>query len=115
MVENCLIIAGEKSGEEHTLTFFHDLKRNCPNTKFYGVGGDVLSQNGMELLYHLNEFSSMGFSEVVGKIPFYFNAQRKILNEVKIRKSNKITFNHNFNYEYFNSKWLQTYKRHQHW
>lgn len=37
---------------------------------------------GMELLYHLKEFSSMGFSEVIKKIPFYFKALNKIEDEV---------------------------------
>lgn len=37
---------------------------------------------GVELLYHLKDFSSMGFSEVIGKIPFYFKALKKLENEV---------------------------------
>jgi len=85
MVNHCLIIAGEKSGEEHALTFFDDLKKYSPDTIFFGVGGDRLKSKGVELLYHLNDFSSMGFSEVVGKIPFYFSAMNKICAEVKKR------------------------------
>jgi lipid-A-disaccharide synthase len=78
---SCLIIAGEKSGEEHALSFFPELKKLCPDTKFYGVGGDDLASLGVELLYHLKDFSSMGFSEVVGKIPFYFKALKRLENE----------------------------------
>jgi len=78
MRENCLIIAGEKSGEEHALTFIEDLKRSCPDTHFWGVGGDELKASGMELVYHLKDFSSWGISEVVKKIPFYLNALKNL-------------------------------------
>lgn len=83
--KSCLIIAGEKSGEEHTLSFFNDLKKKSPETHFFGVGGDELKNSGMELLYHLNDFSSWGYSEVFGKIPFYFKAMKHIIDEVKKR------------------------------
>ncbi len=79
---SCLIIAGEKSGEEHALSFLPELVKLCPDTKFFGVGGDDMEKLGVELLYHLKDFSSMGFSEVIGKIPFYFKALSKLEKEV---------------------------------
>lgn len=85
---SCLIIAGEKSGEEHALSFFSELKNLTPEVQFYGVGGDELKQLGVELLYHLKDFSSMGFSEVIGKIPFYFKALKRMEEEV-IRRGTK--------------------------
>ncbi|HXH75813.1 MAG TPA: lipid-A-disaccharide synthase [Bacteriovoracaceae bacterium] len=81
-MHSCLLIAGEKSGEEHALSFFPELVKLCPETKFYGVGGDDLARHGMEILYHLKDFSSMGFSEVIKKIPFYFKALRHLEDEV---------------------------------
>jgi lipid-A-disaccharide synthase len=83
--KSCLIIAGEKSGEEHTLSFFNNLKKASPGTTFFGVGGDELKREGLELLYHLNDFSSWGYSEVIAKIPFYKRAMDHILDEVKKR------------------------------
>jgi lipid-A-disaccharide synthase len=81
-MSSCLIIAGEKSGEEHAMSFFPELKKLCPDTNFFGVGGEALSAHGVEILYHLKDFSSMGFSEVIGKIPFYFKALKRLENEV---------------------------------
>lgn len=86
-MSSCLIIAGEKSGEEHAMSFFPELRRLHPETEFYGVGGDLLEAQGMELVYHLGEFSSMGFSEVIGKIPFYFRALKKFEDLVVERKT----------------------------
>lgn len=83
---NCLIITGEKSGEEHCLSFFSDLKKKCPDISFWGVGGDDLLAEGMELIYHINDFSSMGFSEIIKKIPFYSKALDNIEQEAIKRK-----------------------------
>lgn len=82
-MSSCLIIAGEKSGEEHAMSFFPELRKLLPETEFYGVGGELLKKEGMEIVYHLGEFSSMGFSEVIGKIPFYFRALKKFETLVK--------------------------------
>ena len=87
MKESCLIIAGEKSGEDHAMTFFSKLKETVPECHFYGVGGNRLENEGMELLYHLNDFSGIGISEILGKIPFYFRALDHIVEEVKKRKT----------------------------
>ncbi len=79
---SCLIIAGEKSGEEHTLSFFGELKQHLPHCQFFGVGGDDLKNQGVDILYHLNDFSSWGYSDVILKIPFYKKAMAHILDEV---------------------------------
>ncbi len=71
------------------MSFFPELKSLVPDTEFYGVGGDELKNNGMELLYHLKDFSSMGFSEVIGKIPFYFKALSHLEKEV-IKRGTKV-------------------------
>ena len=84
---SCLIIAGEKSGEEHALSFFDQLKKDCPDVDFYGVGGDDLKLRGVELLYSLSDFSSWGISGVIGKIPFYKKAMRRLEEEVERRQT----------------------------
>lgn len=84
-MSSCLIIAGEKSGEEHAMSFFPRLKALCPETQFFGVGGDDLKLAGLELQYHLNDFSTWGYSEVFKKIPFYKEALKNILAEVEKR------------------------------
>jgi lipid-A-disaccharide synthase len=83
---SCLIIAGEKSGEEHALSFLRELKDNCPQVQFWGVGGDEMRELDVELTYHLKDFSSWGFSEVIGKIPFYFKAFRDL--KLKVKEKN---------------------------
>lgn len=84
-MKSCLIIAGEKSGEEHAMSFFPRLKTLLPDVCFFGVGGDELKKEGLELCYHLNDFSTWGYSEVIKKIPFYKDALKNILSEVRKR------------------------------
>ncbi len=87
MIQSCLIIAGEKSGEDHAMTFYPQIKQLLPDTEFYGVGGSRLEEQGLEILYHLKDFSGIGISEVLGKIPFYCRALDHILDEVKKRET----------------------------
>lgn len=82
---SCLIVAGEKSGEEHAMSFLPDLLANSPDTQVFGVGGNEMSELGVDLLYHLKDFSSWGFSEVITKIPFYFKALNRLVEEVEKR------------------------------
>ena len=80
-------MVGEKSGEEHCLSFFDNLLAYCPDVYFWGVGGDELKKRGVDLLYHLKNFSSWGLVEVVGKIPFYLRASREIERKIEERKT----------------------------
>jgi lipid-A-disaccharide synthase len=65
------------------MTFVPELKKMIPEIHFWGVGGDELASTGMDLKYHLKDFSSWGVSEVISKIPFYFKALANIEQEVK--------------------------------
>lgn len=76
-MKDCLVIAGEKSGEDHFMSFSESLMSSS-NVKLWGVGGDRMQQKGVELVYHLNDFSSWGISGVIHKIPFYLKALKKI-------------------------------------
>lgn len=82
MKESCLIIAGEKSGEDHAMTFLPQLQSLLPNYHFFGVGGDRLKSCNVELLYNTTDFSSVGITEVLGKLRFYFKAMDHLVSEV---------------------------------
>jgi len=87
MKENCLVIVGELSGQEHASTFLPQLIEKNPTYYFWGVGGESMEHWGVELIYHLKDFSSVGFSEVVKKIFFYLSARKRIIKEVDERKT----------------------------
>ncbi len=82
-----LLIAGEPSGEEHAMSFLPELQAQRADLEFWGVGGDLLSGKGMELCYHLKDFSTMGFSEVVGKFSYYKKALNYLVDQAVKRKT----------------------------
>ena len=82
-----LLIAGEPSGEEHALSFIPELLQARPDIQLWGVGGDLLQARGMELCYHLKDFSTMGFSEVIGKFSYYKKALEFLTEQAVQRKT----------------------------
>ncbi|MCK5882143.1 MAG: lipid-A-disaccharide synthase [Bacteriovoracaceae bacterium] len=108
-MNNCLIIAGEKSGEEHCMTFYRELKTQVPDVHFWGVGGDELQSEGMELKYHLKDFNAWGISEVLKKLPYYIKALNYIEKEV-IRTNTKVAILIDF--QDFNLRLAQRLKKH---
>lgn len=85
--QSVLILAGEKSGEEHAKSFFPKLREEFPNWSFWGVGGDYLRSFKVETVYDLSEFSTFGITEAIVKIGFYLKARKRLLEEVKKRKT----------------------------
>ncbi len=70
-MNNCLIIAGERSGEEHCLEFFNSLKDQLPDIKFWGIGGDKLKNSGMEIIYDMKDLSAMGITSITHLIDMF--------------------------------------------
>lgn len=87
MRKSVLVIQGEKSGIEHARSFLPEIISQKQEYSFFGVGDSESESWGVELLFDLQDFSSMGFSEVFLKLPFYLSARKKILSEVKKRNT----------------------------
>jgi len=84
--EHCLVIAGEQSGEDHALSFLPSLQKKAPHLHFFGVGGERLAKLGMEIIYPLRSFATMGFVNVLAKVPFYYRALRHLTQEAVRRQ-----------------------------
>lgn len=63
------------------MSLYPGLMVSNPHQKFFGVGGDQMKSCGVELMYHLKDFSSWGYSEVWHKIPFYIRCLNLIADE----------------------------------
>ena len=73
------IIAGEASGDLHGSNLIKELKKINPNSTFRCWGGDLMKNQCNELVMHYENFSYMGFLEVI------VNA-KKILNYISLCK-----------------------------
>ncbi|MBN2364731.1 MAG: lipid-A-disaccharide synthase, partial [Calditrichaeota bacterium] len=76
---NILIIAGEPSGDRHAAGLVFELLKLRPDLTFHGIGGDEMREAGVELLFHIEQMSFLGFSEVIRHIPFI----RKVFRDLK--------------------------------
>lgn len=87
MIRSVLIIAGEASGDLHGAALIKELKKLDSDLNFYGIGGNKMKSNGLELIYHSDRMSFLGFVEVVKHLPFIRKVQKELLDEVIIRKT----------------------------
>ncbi len=59
------IIAGEASGDLHASNLMKELKKLDAATQFRCWGGDMMKQEGAELVKHYRDLAFMGFTEVL--------------------------------------------------
>lgn len=81
--KNVLVIAGEVSGDLHGASLIRELKKLDSSLKIFGVGGDKMKAEGMELIYHIDKMAFLGFVEVIKHLPFIKKVQRDLIEEVK--------------------------------
>lgn len=62
------IIAGEASGDLHASNLVREIKINDHNATFRGWGGDLMHEQGVNIIRHIRDYSFMGFTEVLMNI-----------------------------------------------
>ncbi|MGB2868498.1 MAG: lipid-A-disaccharide synthase [Bacteroidota bacterium] len=85
-----MIIAGEASGDLHGSGVVRELKRISPEIDVYGVGGDKMKREGMDLIYHIKELGFMGFVEVLKHLPFIKAMEHTLGQIVRFKKPDVI-------------------------
>ena len=88
--KNVLMIAGEASGDLHGASLVRELKKLDSSLKIFGIGGDKMKAEGMELIYHIDKMAFLGFVEVIKHLPFIKKVQRDIIDEVKARNVKEV-------------------------
>ena len=84
------IIAGEPSGDEYGAKLITALKNDSPNLSINGIGGPLMEKQGLNSMVPLNQIAVMGFGEVIKKIKFFINLEKRILRFLKKNKPDKI-------------------------
>jgi len=85
-----LAIAGEASGDVHGSGVLRELKRLHPAIEVFGIGGDKMAAEGMQLLYHVRDVAFMGFVEVIKHLPTIRNIERTMLQAIIQRKPDAV-------------------------
>jgi lipid-A-disaccharide synthase len=88
--KSVLMIAGEASGDLHGASLIRELKRLDSSLKIFGIGGNKMRAEGIELIYHIDKMAFLGFVEVIKHLPFIKKVQRDLISEVNIRKVSEV-------------------------
>ena len=75
------IVAGEASGDLHAAKVIHELKTLDPSLTAFGIGGDLLAEEGVELLHHAREMAIVGLFNVLRHLRFF----RRVFDELIAR------------------------------
>ena len=89
-MKNICIIAGETSGDMHAAKLVREMKKLDAELSFFGIGGDELAGEGVELIAHINEMNFMGFIEVIRHIPRINKLMNSLIEEIKRRDAKLI-------------------------
>jgi lipid-A-disaccharide synthase len=84
--KSILMIAGEASGDLLGSGLVHFLKKKLPECRLYGIGGDQMIREGLEILYHVRDMSFLGFFEVIKHLPFIHRVFNGINTLIKERR-----------------------------
>ena len=86
MNQSILIVAGEPSGDNIGGLLAAELKLLRPDLELFGLGGDRMDVSGVEIRYHINQLSFLGFWEVVKHIPFLKRVKNDLFEQVSQRR-----------------------------
>lgn len=84
--QNILVVAGEASGDMHAAALIRELKRTNPNYRYYGVGGEKLRAEGVELYADSAAMAVIGLTEVFLKLPFIIKVMRRLTRSFEEKK-----------------------------
>lgn len=81
-VKRILIVAGEASGDLHASNLVKAIKDIYPQVEFFGLGGNRLKEQGVDLYFDIVDLAVVGFFEVLKNLKKFQEIFRGLLTEV---------------------------------
>lgn len=81
-MKKIFIVAGEASGDLHAANLVSQIKRLKPDTFFFGLGGEKLKAQGVDLYFDIVQLAVVGFFEVLKNIGKFRKIFSGVLREV---------------------------------
>ncbi len=85
-MKKVLIIAGEPSGDLHASKLVKDLKALNPDLRFFGLGGYLSKEAGVDTMFDISKLALVGLSEVLKNIFTVGKVYKDILRRIDIEK-----------------------------
>jgi lipid-A-disaccharide synthase len=108
-VKRVMMIAGEASGDMHAAGVVRELKRKVPAIEVFGMGGERMAQEGMDLTVHMSHMAFMGFAEVVRHLRTILRVQRALELQLDRRRPDVVLL---VDYPGFNLRFAEVAHRH---
>ncbi|MGE0173412.1 MAG: lipid-A-disaccharide synthase [Oligoflexales bacterium] len=105
---NYIISCGEPSGDLLAADLARALKAELPGYQAYGIVGPAAEAEGVIPLASIKDLSVMGFSEVVGKLPFFVRFKASMTEQVRRLKPDFVIL---VDYPGFHLRWAEDLKR----
>ncbi|MEK6727800.1 MAG: lipid-A-disaccharide synthase [Candidatus Omnitrophota bacterium] len=90
--KNIIIICGEASGDLNAAIIAKEILKINRDIKIYAVGGELLRNAGVQILYDIKELSVMGLFDVLKKLPKFFALKKFLLEKIKETKPHAVIF-----------------------
>lgn len=109
MTKRVMLIAGEPSGDLHGSGVVRELLSLRPGLDVFGVGGDNMKREGMDIVYHISRLSFMGFIEVVKNLGVVRELERRLDHLLDERKPDVVVL---IDYPGFNLRFARRAREH---
>ena len=76
------IIAGEQSADNHGASLMMAMFAQNPEIEFKGIGGEKMTNAGLNSIEEIDKMAVMGFVEVIKHLRFFRNVTMKVLEEI---------------------------------
>jgi len=83
MVNKIFIMVGEPSADLHVSYLITAFKKINPDIYIFGTGGNLMKKAGAEILYHVNELSILGFTEIIKKLKYMAMVKNNLIGNIK--------------------------------
>jgi len=82
---NIFLVAGEASADIHAAKLVKELKEMRPDLSFFGIGGERVQREGMEIIYPSSSLNVMGIAEWADRFGELISIYRNTLKTVRRR------------------------------
>ncbi len=80
------VITGEASGDLHASFLIKEIKKRLPESRFFGIGGKKMEDEGVKLFFNIEKISVVGFWEAFMKVGNIRKILRSIVEKMRSMK-----------------------------
>lgn len=77
------VSVGEASGDFHASNLVRGVKKILPDTEFYGMGGKLMRQAGVEIIVDSTDLAVIGGVEILARFTSIMRAMQRVKHELK--------------------------------